>query len=63
MLVGNTSKNKNLGGAIFGVCRDGKTFINHNRAMSYYAVRGIRGVFCNINITLKNKNQENKCFF
>lgn len=34
---------RNLGGAIFGDKRYGKTFIYHNGADSYYAARGFRG--------------------
>ncbi|MCC7524230.1 MAG: DUF4256 domain-containing protein [Chitinophagaceae bacterium] len=35
---------RQLGGAIFGDCRFGRTFIYHNGAESYYAARGFRGI-------------------
>ncbi|MBN1132379.1 MAG: DUF4256 domain-containing protein [Bacteroidales bacterium] len=35
---------RELGGAIFGDRRYGKTFIYHNSAESYYAARGFRGL-------------------
>jgi len=35
---------RKLGGAIFGDFRYGQTFVYHNGAQSYYAVRGFRGV-------------------
>lgn len=35
---------RELGGAIFGDHRFGRTFIYHNGAESYYAARGFRGV-------------------
>lgn len=35
---------RKLGGALFGDYRYGQTFIYHNGASSYYAVRGFRGV-------------------
>lgn len=35
---------RDLGGAIFGDKRYGRTFIYHNGAQSYYAARGFRGV-------------------
>lgn len=40
-----TPKNiREAGGAIFGDCRYGHTFIYHNGAESYYAARGFRGI-------------------
>lgn len=35
---------RDLGGALFGDFRFGKTFIYHNGAESYYAARGFRGL-------------------
>lgn len=35
---------RKLGGALFGDHRDGRTFIYHNGAESYYGVRGFRGI-------------------
>ncbi|MDZ5782384.1 DUF4256 domain-containing protein [Marinococcus luteus] len=35
---------RNLGGALFGDHRYGRTFIYHNGAESYYAARGFRGI-------------------
>lgn len=35
---------RNLGGAIFGDFRYGRTFIYHNGAQSYYSSRGFRGL-------------------
>lgn len=35
---------RKLGGALFGDCRYQHTFIYHNGASSYYAVRGFRGL-------------------
>jgi hypothetical protein len=37
------SELRKKGGAIFGDCRYGRTFIYHNGAESYYAARGFRG--------------------
>ena len=34
------------GGALFGDRRFGRTFVYHNGAESYYAVRGFRGRLC-----------------
>ncbi len=35
---------RRLGGALFGDCRYGRTFVYHNGAQSYYGVRGFRGI-------------------
>lgn len=35
---------RKVGGAIFGDCRYGRTFIYHNGAESYYGGRGFRGI-------------------
>ncbi len=35
---------RELGGAIFGDCRYGRTFVYHNGAQSYYGGRGFRGM-------------------
>lgn len=34
------------GGALFGDCRYGRTFIYHNGAQSYYSNRGFRAMLC-----------------
>ncbi len=37
-------KTRNLGGALFGDYRYGRTFIYHNGVQSYYAARGFRAI-------------------